>query len=255
MTDGELPLTDTGTNLLGPNSLMPITEYLNYGATPGRPAKPSAPDPASYAGPPISEADLQRFRNSGRKRSRHKRGGGGGGCPNSYSNNSFDHSNVESNARTHSMGSSGGGGGYRESFRRSPHHASSIPTTTTTTNTTNFGRQERTTSGRRHKYTTETPTNRHKVKEHRRRERVASPWQSFSQCSGRTPSVQASPLSHPVGVCANKGTRVGLPSSLLKLLSKQNPWNTVKLSLSVLHHLSTTTVTSPPGLSATQSPE
>lgn len=150
MTDGEIPLTDS-TNLLGPNSLMPVTSYLNYGAAttsaPDRPvAVAAAAASSSYAGPPITQADLQRFRNSGRKKSRHKRGGG---CTNSYSNNSFDYSHMESNY----AGGGGGGGNsttttsvtttgmYRDSFR--PSQSST---------TTTFGR-ERTTSGRTHKNT------------------------------------------------------------------------------------------------------
>lgn len=137
MTDGEIPLTDS-TNLLGPNSLMPVTPYLNYGAATTTTIAPDPVSSAAYAGPPITEADLQRFRNSGRKRSRHKRGGGGGNCSNSYSNNSFDYSNMESNAsdgRTPSLQ------GTTTSYRPSLSSA-----------TTNFGR-ERTTSGRLHKYT------------------------------------------------------------------------------------------------------
>lgn len=141
MTDGEIPLTDS-TNLLGPNSLMPVTTYLNYGAATTTTIAPDPVSSAAYAGPPITEADLQRFRNSGRKRSRHKRGGGGGNCSNSYSNNSFDYSNMESNAsdgRTPSL--QGTTTSYRDSFR---------PSLSSTT--TNFGR-ERTTSGRLHKNT------------------------------------------------------------------------------------------------------
>lgn len=148
MTDGEIPLTDS-TNLLGPSSLMPISSYLNYGAaTTTAPHPPPVPAPAaSYVGPPITEADLQRFRNSGRKRSRHKRGGGGSGCPNSYSNTSFNYSNVEGSAsiggRTHSLATTR----HRDSFRHTPPSSS----------TTHFGR-ERTNSGRTHKYKKHTPS-------------------------------------------------------------------------------------------------
>lgn len=81
MTDGEIPLTDS-TNLLGPNSLMPtITPYFDYG---------SGAAVASTSRRATAETDL---RGESGKKSRHKKNANS--CTNSYSNNSFDYSNME----------------------------------------------------------------------------------------------------------------------------------------------------------------
>lgn len=104
MTDGEIPLTDS-TNLLGPNSLMPVTPFLGYGTQSAAlvntsstsragPATQTLMEPASAYHGTVTEADLHRFRSSGRKKTRHKKNEPG--CSNSYSNNSFDYTNMDS---------------------------------------------------------------------------------------------------------------------------------------------------------------
>lgn len=125
MTDGEIPLTNS-TNLLGPNSLVPITPYLDYGH------QSMALAASSYPAA-MTETDLQRLRSSGRKKSRHKKSEPS--CTNSYSNNSFDYSNMDSCAPQPTM----------EMYRAGSFRPSS-----------SSGRMRRapTTTGRIHKYTT-----------------------------------------------------------------------------------------------------
>lgn len=112
MTDGEIPLTDS-TNLLGPNSLMPITPFLDYGTGS---VMVSTTRRATTATPAVETTDL-RDCGGGRKKSKHKKNANS--CTNSYSNNSFDYSNMESYA----VGGGYGGtpppttGTFRDSFR------------------------------------------------------------------------------------------------------------------------------------------